>query len=98
VLAVTLFTTAAVAGDDETGWKDSQHSTKKFNKLDTDQDGQLSKQEASSESTLSAQFASIDQDGDGYVSKSEFTAMAQMDRGEGSSRDRQPSDYTRGER
>lgn len=95
VLAVTLFTTAAVAGDETGG---SKHSTAKFNKMDRDKDGKLSKEEIKNDSTLTAQFAAVDQDSDGYLSEEEFTAMAQMQspRGERSpsSTDR-PSDYPR---
>jgi Ca2+-binding EF-hand superfamily protein len=91
VLAVALFTTTAVA-DDESGQKDKQKSAMKFNKMDRDQDGRLSKEEAKTESTLSAQFAAVDQDSDGYVSESEYTAMARTDTSRG---ERTPSDYSR---
>lgn len=75
VAAVALFTTTAVA-DDEPGSKDTKRQTAmKFNKLDRDHDGKVSKEEAKTENMLSAQFASVDQDSDGYVSESEYTAM-----------------------
>lgn len=94
MLAVALFTTAAVAGD-ETGGKEHSKAAK-FDKLDSNKDGRVSKTEAQTEETLSAQFASVDQDSDGYVSKSEFTAMAQAEQpSQGERSPQRQSDYSR---
>lgn len=73
--ALALFTTGAVA--DDRGGKDQPQKTteQKFEQLDRDKDNRLSRNEAQSDESLSAQFGSIDKNTDGYVSKSEYTAM-----------------------
>ena len=77
LIATTLFTAAATAnepmGDKE---RSKQTAEAKFDALDRNDDGRVSKSEARDENKLSAQFASVDQDSDGYVSESEYTAMA----------------------
>jgi Ca2+-binding EF-hand superfamily protein len=75
LFAAALFTTAVA--DDQTSKHDrgkSMQSSKSFDKLDKNQDGQLSKTEAQQDSGLSTAFASVDQDADGFVTKSEYTA------------------------
>ena len=81
LFAAALCTTAVA--DDQTskqGHKSMQSADAKFDKLDRNDDEQLSRTEAQQEDSLSAQFASVDQDADGFVSKTEFTA--QLDRSE----------------
>lgn len=77
VAAVALITSTAVAGDES---KDSKHTAAaKFEKLDTDKDGRLSKDEVRTERTITAQFAAVDQDSDGYLSQTEYSAMLRSD-------------------
>jgi hypothetical protein len=84
-MTVALFATTAAhaqAGqDDNPPTKDqssmSQEQSKKFDKLDRNKDGVVSKSEAQKDDTLTAQFASVDQNSDGNVSRSEYMAMAQ---------------------
>ena len=80
LIAATLFTTAATAND-PSGDKDrsKQAAQEKFDSLDRNDDGRVSKGEATDEDMLSAQFASVDADSDGYVSEPEYTAMADTD-------------------
>ena len=74
LFAAALFTTAIA--DDQTSKHDGGKSmqTKSFDKLDKNQDGQLSRTEAQQDTGLSTAFASVDQDADGFVTKSEYTA------------------------
>ena len=44
----------------------------RFAMLDADSDGQLSKDEVSGSTSLSASFTMIDRNSDGYISKGEF--------------------------
>lgn len=73
ISAVALFMTTAVA--DDTG-KESKEAMK-FDKMDRDHDGKLSKAEVKSDTMVTEKFAAVDQDSDGYISKSEYTAMMQ---------------------
>jgi Ca2+-binding EF-hand superfamily protein len=92
---VALFTTAAVAGD-ETMHKDSTKAAAKFQKMDKDKDGKLSKSEVKNDDTLTAQFAAVDQDSDGYVSETEYTAMlSEPSHSQPSQTQRPSSDYNR---
>ncbi len=88
VVAVTFLTTMAVADDS------SKQAQAKFNKMDKDQDGKLSKSEAQNDPVLIAEFAAVDQDSDGYVSEAEYSAMA-MQQQPSTKGDRSSSDYTR---
>jgi Ca2+-binding EF-hand superfamily protein len=91
---VALFTTAAVAGDDTQ--KDQSNADAKFQKMDRDKDGKLSKSEAKSDSVLSEEFAAVDQDSDGYVTEAEYAAMVQEpSQTSPSQRQRPSSDYDR---
>jgi Ca2+-binding EF-hand superfamily protein len=63
-----MLSTAAMAGDPDAS--DSKKDA--FEQLDADSDGQLSKEEASGSSSLSASFTMIDKNSDGYISKGEF--------------------------
>jgi hypothetical protein len=95
LMTATLFTTAAMAnGPSGDGDKDrsKQAAEAKFESLDRNSDGRVSKNEAQSEDMLSAQFAAVDADSDGYVTESEYTAMA--DTKESRTDDRSP-DYDR---
>jgi hypothetical protein len=74
LFAAALFTTAAVADDSNRGHDSMKSADAKFDKLDRNDDGNLSKSEAREEDKLSAQFASVDQNSDGQLSKSEYTA------------------------
>jgi len=76
LFAVAACMSAMAGGNDED--KSMKSADAKFEKLDRNQDRQLSKTEAQQDETLSAEFASIDQDSDGYVSQSEYSAR--MDR------------------
>lgn len=89
VLAVTFFMTAAFAGDDT----DKKSTTAKFDKLDKDHDGKVSKAEAKNDSTLTAEFAAVDQDSDGYVTETEYAAMAETQPSK--SMEHRSSDYTK---
>lgn len=88
VLTVALLTTSAFAGDD----MDKKSTTAKFDKLDKDHDGKVSKAEAKGDTTLTAEFASVDQNADGYVTETEYAAMAEMP---GKSMEHRSSDYTK---
>ncbi len=50
----------------------------KFESLDKDADGRLSKEELSSDSGLAGSFSTIDGDADGYVTMDEFRAKVKM--------------------
>jgi Ca2+-binding EF-hand superfamily protein len=89
VAAVAMLTTTAFAGDDT----DTKSSTAKFDKLDKDHDGKVSKAEAKGDSTLTAEFASVDQDSDGYVTETEYAAMAESAPNKGM--EQRSSDYSR---
>ncbi len=90
VVAVTFLSTMAVADDS------SKQAQAKFNKMDKDHDGKLSKAEAQSDPVLISEFAAVDQNSDGYVSETEYEAMAMQQqpskKGDHSS---SSSDYTR---
>lgn len=72
IVAGALLATAASAGGDKD--HSMKSADKKFEQLDSNQDRQISKSEASQDSNLSATFASIDADGDGQLTKTEYTA------------------------
>jgi Ca2+-binding EF-hand superfamily protein len=107
-IAVALFATTAayaLAGQDDNRSmandqsKMSKDETKKFDKLDQNKDGIVSKSEAQKDQTLTAEFASVDQDADGNISRSEYmaaTAKAHPSR-DMPSRETQspPGDYSR---
>lgn len=93
LMTATLFTTAAIANEPSGGEDRSQQTARaKFDALDRNDDGRVSKSEAKDEDMLSAQFASVDADSDGYVSEPEYTAMADIDPSRTDSRD---PDYDR---
>jgi hypothetical protein len=75
LIAGTLITTGALANDTGDKDKSMKSADHKFQKLDRDNDGRLSEQEARRDETVSAQFAAVDQDSDGFVNRTEFTAM-----------------------
>lgn len=77
LIAATLLTFAAQAGDDKDKTHDkSLKSTATFDSLDKNADSQISKTEASADDKLSDSFAALDTNGDGYLSKAEFMARA----------------------
>jgi lipopolysaccharide export LptBFGC system permease protein LptF len=85
-ITVALFATTAAyaqAGQDDTRPMSNDQSSmskqqsKKFEKLDRDKNGLVSKSEAQKDDTLTAQFASVDQDSDGNVSRTEYLAATQ---------------------
>jgi Ca2+-binding EF-hand superfamily protein len=69
--ALALVSTAAMAGDDA---KPKKGVEAKFESLDKDADGRLSKEELSSDSGLSGSFSTIDGNSDGYLTMEEFRA------------------------
>ena len=71
VCAAALLTSAAFAED---AAKPKSGVEAKFESLDKDADGRLSKEELSSDSGLSGSFHTIDGNSDGYVTKEEFRA------------------------
>jgi len=73
VCAATLamVTTAAFA---EEAAQPKKGVDAKFESLDKDADGRLSKEELSSDSGLAGSFSVIDGDSDGYVTMNEFRA------------------------
>jgi Ca2+-binding EF-hand superfamily protein len=81
LIAAALITTAATANEPD-GDKDRsrQAAEAKFESLDRNDDGQVSKSEARDDSKLSAQFTSADTNSDGYLTEPEYTAMATTDR------------------
>jgi Ca2+-binding EF-hand superfamily protein len=66
--SAALLSTAAVAAEDQP----RQGTNATFETLDTDADGQLSRDEVAGNSTLSGNFAALDGNSDGFVSKREF--------------------------
>jgi hypothetical protein len=87
-VAAALLPMAAIAADQTSTNQDatSTASAKKFDKLDNDRDGRLSKLEAASDSKL--MFSSIDTNGDGYIDRMEYN---RRDASSGSTRDAVPS-------
>ena len=81
LIAAALITTAATANEPG-GDKDRsrQAAEAKFESLDRNDDGRVSKSEARDDSKLSAQFTSADTNSDGYLTEPEYTAMATTDR------------------
>lgn len=65
--SIALLTTVAAAND-----PDASRPKSTFDTLDTDSDGQLSKEEVAASSSLSSSFTMIDRNSDGYISKGEF--------------------------
>jgi len=77
-IAVALFAaTAAHAQADPGTDRPTSKAQAKFDKLDRDKDGTVSKSEARKDAKLEAEFAAVDQDADGSISRSEYTAMTQ---------------------
>jgi hypothetical protein len=74
LLAATLLTVTAYAGDDKEHKDHQKTSAMTFDSLDKNGDAQISKTEASADKMLSESFAKADTNGDGYLSKSEYTA------------------------
>jgi len=70
VVAATLLSAAAMAGDDTP----AKNTAATFESLDKNADQQISKTEAAADKTVSDRFASMDTNGDGYVSKAEYMA------------------------
>lgn len=66
-----LLSTAALAEDTPSSG-DSGKDKSMFATLDTDSDGQLSKDEVAASSSLASSFSTIDGNADGYISKKEF--------------------------
>ena len=75
LLAATLLSVTATAGDDKAKKDTTMKSTAAtFESLDKNADSQISKTEAAGDKMLSDSFASADSNGDGYLSKSEYMA------------------------
>ena len=74
LLAATLLSVTAMAGDDKAKRNDMKSTAATFESLDKNADSQISKTEAAGDKMLSDSFASADTNGDGYLSKSEYTA------------------------
>ena len=75
LLAATLLSVTAMAGDDKAKKDTTMRSTAAtFESLDKNADSQISKTEAAGDKMLSDSFASADSNGDGYLSKSEYMA------------------------
>jgi EF hand len=75
LLAATLLSVTAVAGDDKAKKDTTMKSTAAtFESLDKNADSQISKTEAAGDKWLSDSFAAADTNGDGYLSKSEYMA------------------------
>ena len=69
--ALACVSTAALADEDA---KPKKGVEAKFESLDKDADGRLSREELSSDSGLSGSFSTIDGNSDGYVTIEEFRA------------------------
>ncbi|MCO6442355.1 MAG: hypothetical protein J5I81_15055 [Nitrococcus mobilis] len=54
-----------------------------FNKLDVDQDGRISQQEAAANPTLAERFERLDQNGNEQLDHGEFSRFETMERGSG---------------
>jgi Ca2+-binding EF-hand superfamily protein len=67
-------TVATFASDDAAKAKIAKRIDKVFAKLDNDNDGKISKSEASKGPRLSKHFDAIDTDHDGFVTKAELAA------------------------
>jgi hypothetical protein len=75
LLAATLLSVTAMAGDDKAKKDTTMKSTAAtFESLDKNADSQISKTEAAGDKWLSDSFAAADTNGDGYLSKSEYMA------------------------
>ena len=81
VCAVALVSTAALADQDA---KPKKGVEAKFESLDKDADGRLSREELSSDSSLSGSFSTIDGNSDGYVTMEEFRAKVKTKPSSGS--------------
>jgi Ca2+-binding EF-hand superfamily protein len=73
--AFALVSTAALAEGDA---KPKNSVEAKFESLDKDADGRLSKEELSGDKGLSWSFSTIDGNSDGYVTMDEFRAKVKM--------------------
>lgn len=75
LLAATLLSVTAMAGDDKAKKDTTMKSTAAtFESLDKNADSQISKTEAAGDKWLSDSFAAADSNGDGYLSKAEYMA------------------------
>ena len=75
LIAAALITTAATANEPGGDKDRSRQATEaKFESLDRNDDGRVSKSEARDDSRLSAQFTSADTNSDGYLTEPEYTA------------------------
>jgi hypothetical protein len=79
-LAAVLSVTAAFAGDYDTakpGAESTGAPSSDYAKLDTNRDGNVSKDEAMADPTLSAKFDELDQDRSGSLSTTELSSGAE---------------------
>jgi Ca2+-binding EF-hand superfamily protein len=73
-LAATAVATPAFADNDEAKAKIAKQIDKVFARLDNDNDGKISKSEASKGQRLSKHFDAIDTNHDGFVTRAELAA------------------------
>jgi len=74
-LAAVLSVTAAYAGDYDAAKTGAESSD--YSKLDTNRDGNVSKDEAMADPTLSPKFDELDKDQSGSLSTTELTSGAE---------------------
>lgn len=83
-LALSFASFIAVAADTSSGSSANANrdigatpsgAGQRFNELDKNGDGKISRDEAQSDRILSTQFAQIDKNGDGYISPDEYSAI-----------------------
>jgi len=73
-VAAMLPLSAAMAGDNDKMHKqDGKRSSQEFNKLDTNQDGRVSRTEAAVDTTVV--WAAADTDGDGFIDTEEWAVI-----------------------
>ena len=78
LVAATLLSAAAVAGDKPKDTMQGADAT--FKSLDRDADQRLSQTEAAPSKELSSHFAALDADSDGYLTMREYAAHSKMEK------------------
>jgi hypothetical protein len=72
-LAAVVSIPAAFAQDDPSTPAQPGAQAVDYSKLDTNDDGKISKDEAAADSMLSSKFSTLDKDGDGSLSSTELS-------------------------
>ena len=73
-IAAMLPLAGALAQSPDQGSQPAQQQGTTFESLDANSDGRISKEEASANENVSAQFSKYDQNGDGFIERSEVNS------------------------